>query len=167
MTPRRRAQSLPSEHSYELGSAASDTSSTSKDHLHRLHIRQIVQPSQTTVRHPGSGSFLNAIRAARFVQLLFGLALIAINAILLARYRTLRDDCSPVNMALDCQIYSKAVGAFGYCIFPGVLGILQGVWGMRATFVDPLPLHTVIGLDNIVAGFHMGGGCVSGPRERS
>ncbi|PPJ60425.1 hypothetical protein CBER1_07333 [Cercospora berteroae] len=59
----------------------------------------------------------------------------------------------------DCEIYRKAVGAFGYAIFPGVLGILQGIWGMRTTFVDPLPLHTVIGLDNVVAGFYMGGGC--------
>ncbi|CAK1367778.1 uncharacterized protein RHO25_013001 [Cercospora beticola] len=119
----------------------------------------MVEPSEEIVRNPGSGLFLNAIRAARFVQLLLGPALIAVNAILLARYRILRNDCSPVNAALDCQIYRKAVGAFGYCVFPGGLGMLQGIWGMRATFVNPLPLHTVVALDNFVAGFFMGGGC--------
>lgn len=167
MTPRKRAQSLPSEHSYELKSVVSDTSSISKDRLHRLHIRQLVQPSERTVRNPGSGFFINATRAARFVQLLLGPALIAVHAVLLARYRSLNDACSSQGTSPDCEVYRKAVGAFGYCVFPGVLGTLQSIWGMRATYVNPLPLHTVVGLDNLVAGFYMGGGCVSGPKERS
>lgn len=126
-----------------------------EDNLDRNNIRRLVMVDSTFAK------YMYAVRLVRILQIALGPILIAINAVLLVRYMSLQRSCPADSDEDDCEIYRKAVGAFKYCVVPGIIGIVQAVWCLAATFKDPLPLHTVVGADNMAAGFYMGGGCVS------
>lgn len=93
-------------------------------------------------------------------QTLIGPILIGLSALLLTRYRILEGSCDGNFDSGDCAIYQKAVGAFKYCVFPGIWSLIQGAIGLWATFSQVKLLSTMIIIDSMAAGFHMGAGCV-------
>ncbi|KAF2168793.1 hypothetical protein M409DRAFT_20809 [Zasmidium cellare ATCC 36951] len=151
----RRRASVPEDFgttTLELDTLDQNTTRISYIELDRRAIRRAVMSRSDDRR-------LAIIRVLRVFHIIIGPILIGLAASLLRQYRVLRSSCDGDFESPDCEVYQKAVGAFRYCVFPGIWSIVQGSVGLWATYSQIKLLNTMIIIDSMAAGFHMGAGC--------